>query len=219
MRSDVARLILRDPGYVTSGLLVRQNYTASDVGRPKAEALAARLRTIAPAHTAVEAHVGNAIAGIASQTGAGVIFDCTVSNAVAVALDQSQTSGRLRVPIVQLATDVDTACLGHLTIAGANLGARNAAIDNTLRDRVLADTSLATYAGFWNSDAHPTLVPTTGCSVPTFHGSTADAMAIASTAVTLAAGALAKRIDCGYLWASPHAGLEAPLVAVLGPNA
>ena len=68
----------------------------------------------------------------------------------------------------------------------------------------------ATYSGFWNRDYHPTLIPTTGCSVPTFHGSSSDAMAIAATAVTQAAGALAKRINSGYLWASPTRGSTCP---------
>lgn len=218
VRSGVARLILRDPGYVTSGLLVRQNYAHADVGRPKAEALAERMRTITPGSTVVEEHVGSALAGIPPDTNVNAIFDCTVSNAVAVAVDQLQTSGRLSTPVVQVATDVGSACLGHLTIVGGTDCGQNATVDGALRERVLGDKSLDAYAGFWNRDAQPTLVPTTGCSTPTFHGSSADAMAIAATAVTLAAGALAKRINCGYLWASPHAGLDAPFVAVVGAD-
>ena len=46
VRAGVAEITLRDPGRVTKGLLVRQNYTELDVGRPKAEALADRLRTL-----------------------------------------------------------------------------------------------------------------------------------------------------------------------------
>ena len=45
VRAGARGVILRDPGFVTRGLLVRQNYIEEDVGRPKVEALAERLRT------------------------------------------------------------------------------------------------------------------------------------------------------------------------------
>ncbi len=42
-RAGVKRLILCDPGTVTGGLLVRQNFTENDIGEAKAEALRQRL--------------------------------------------------------------------------------------------------------------------------------------------------------------------------------
>ena len=54
VRAGVATIILRDTGYVTAGLLVRQNFTELDVGRRKVDALADRLRAISDHVTVVE---------------------------------------------------------------------------------------------------------------------------------------------------------------------
>lgn len=84
------RIRARDPAWtangrnsaVTSGLLVRQNYTEPDIGDNKAEALAARMRAISD-RTEVRAVCcplpGN-LAEIA--TSADVIINATVSTAV-----------------------------------------------------------------------------------------------------------------------------------------
>src|SRR6185295_6174271 len=52
IRAGARKVRLVDNGEVTPGVLVRQPYTYAEIGRPKAEALAQRLRTVAPRVTA-----------------------------------------------------------------------------------------------------------------------------------------------------------------------
>ncbi len=114
VRAAVSTITLRDTGYVTTGLLVRQNYTELDVGRPKVDALAGRLRAISD-HITVHPERGIAQAVLGGRVDADVIIDCTVNIGVSVALEQEQSAGRLTVPVVQVATDDDSASLGILT--------------------------------------------------------------------------------------------------------
>jgi tRNA A37 threonylcarbamoyladenosine dehydratase len=46
VRAGAAAIILRDHGYVTKGLLVRQNYIEADVGQRKVDALFHRLELL-----------------------------------------------------------------------------------------------------------------------------------------------------------------------------
>ena len=90
-------------------------------------------------------------------------------------------------------------------------------LDQALRRRAADDRSLAPFLAFWDHDAHPPLTPARGCSVPTFHGSGADAMGIAASAVSVAALALARRVSGGYLLALPHAPFDVPAVTSIAP--
>ncbi|NEE04610.1 ThiF family adenylyltransferase [Phytoactinopolyspora halotolerans] len=210
VRAGVESITLRDPSYVTSGLLVRQNFTELDVGRPKVDALADRLRAISSRANVTPVQ---SFAQTSLQEGtksADVIVDCTVNTAVSAALDQSQAEGGLRTPVVQVATDNETASLGILTVTTGEPGVTTNGIDRALHDAAATDRSLRPYLAFWNPDDHPSLTPTIGCSVPTFHGSAADASAVASTTVTLASTALSRRISGGYLFATAHAPHDVP---------
>ena len=206
VRAGVATIILRDIGYVTAGLLVRQNFTELDLGRRKVDALADRLRAISD-HVIVVERPGLAQAALQSAVDADVIIDCTVNTGVAVAIDEAQASGTLRTPVVQVATDNDSATLGILTVSAGSSAATTNAIDKALRETVANESTLRPYLAFWNRDNHPSLIPTLGCSVPTFHGAATDAGAIAAQAVSLAATALGRGVAAGYLFAaaqSPH---------------
>ena len=214
VRAGAAMIILRDTGYVTAGLLVRQNFTELDVGRRKVDALADRLRAISDQVIVIE-QPGVAQAALQSVVDADVIIDCTVNTGVAVAIDQAQASGTLPTPVMQVATDNDSATLGILTISTGSPAARTNAIDKALRETVAADGTLHPYLAFWNRDSHPSLIPTLGCSVPTFHGAATDTGAIAAQAVSLAATALARRLAAGYLFAAANSPYSVPrLVAV-----
>lgn len=216
VRAGISEITLRDPGYVTAGLLVRQNYTELDVGRSKVDALADRLRTISDR---VVVHTKRALAqsALVAIGSADVIVDCTVNTAVAVALDQRQRTGDLAIPVVQVATDNDTATLGILTVTSGESGVTTDDLDKSLQRAAATAPRLAAYLGFWNPDNHPPLTPTLGCSVPTFHGSSADA-STAATAVTLAASALSRRVATGYLFSSPFSGIDAPHLVAVPPT-
>ncbi len=209
VRAGVITITLRDSGYVTTGLLVRQNYTERDVGRAKVDALADRLRAISDQVT-VHPRRGLAQAALHEGCNADAIVDCTVNTGVAVALDQQQTAGDLPLPVIQVATDNDTATLGILTVTTGEQGCTTNAIDKAMHDAAAADASLNPYLAFWNPDNHAPLTPTVGCSVPTFHGSAADASAIAASAVSLAATALNRGLAGGYLVAAVHTPHNVP---------
>ena len=214
VRAGVTSIILRDTGYVTVGLLVRQNFTELDVGRLKVDALADRLGAISD-RVSVVGRPGLAQAGLSGAIDADVIFDCTVNTGVAVAIDKAQSAGTLSVPVVQVATDNDSATLGILTITTGGQTLTTNRIDTAVHEAVAGDAALGPYQAFWNRDNHPSLTPTLGCSVPTFHGSVADASAVAAQAVSLAATALGRGLACGYLFAAAHSPHGVPkLLAV-----
>lgn len=105
--------MLRDKSVlVWGGLLVRQNYTETDIGEDKAEALAARLRAISD-RTEVRAICSPLPGNLAEiAAAADVIIDATVSTAVgqilaALAADENQYA-----LLAQVATDT---AAGHST--------------------------------------------------------------------------------------------------------
>jgi hypothetical protein len=158
---------------------------------------------------------GLAQVALQSAFDADVIIDCTVNTGVAVAIDEAQASGTLPTPVVQVATDNDSATLGILTVSTGSPAATTNATDKALRETVANESTLRPYLAFWNRDNHPSMIPTLGCSVPTFHGAATDACAIAAQAVSLAATALGRGVAAGYLFAAAHSPHTVPrLVAV-----
>lgn len=211
VRAGVRTIILRDNGYVTKGLLVRQNYTELDVGERKVDALARRIEALSDQVRVVSIH------GLAQQAAndvnnADVLIDCTVNTSVAVTIEENQASGRITIPAAQVATDNDTATLAILTVTSGDSGETTNQIDRVLQQTALARPDLRPFRTFWDPNHHAPLTPTLGCSVPTFNGSSADSCAIASSAVTLAAHALSRSIATGYLLASPHTPYDVPPV-------
>ena len=69
-RAGVAELTLYDRARVTPGILVRQNFSATDINEPKACALARRLRSVAPGASVVP-KVENIVSGTLSSPGMG----------------------------------------------------------------------------------------------------------------------------------------------------
>ncbi len=216
VRAGAREVTLRDPGLVTSGLLVRQNYTEVDVGRPKAEALAERLSRLSDT-CEVTGIAGHAQAGLDEDAeNCDFIFDTTVNTAVNAALDEAQTQETLRVPVIQAATDNQTATLGIVTVTSCTSTTTTAELDQALRRRASSDPCLAPFRTFWDHDAHPPLTPAPGCSVPTFHGSAADAVGITASAISAGALALSRKTAGGYLLAVPHSPFDVPRLTPVG---
>lgn len=210
IRAGASELTLRDPGHVTTGLLIRQNYTEHDVGRPKVDALADRLRAISD-HGRIIPKLGLAQQGIDPvEPSTDLIVDCTVNTAVTVALDTYQANGKLTTPVLQAATDQDTASLGLVTVTDGTPEVTTSSLDRAMHERVAGDPMLTAYSGFWNTATPPPMVPAIGCSIPTFRGSAADVCSVAATAVTLAATALARGVPGGYLFTAAHAPFDIP---------
>ena len=210
VRAGARHVTLRDPAFVTRGLLVRQNYAEDDVGRPKAEALADRLRRLSD-QCEVVGIAGYAQAELSKDAeSCDFIIDTSVNTSVNASIDDAQTQGTMRVPMVQISTDNQTATLGIVTVTDGTPATRTSDLDQALCRQAAADPSLTAFRTFWDHDAHPPLTPARGCSVPTFHGSGADAMGIASSAINVAATALSRQIAGGYLLSLPHSPFELP---------
>jgi len=220
VRAGASRIVLRDNGHVTRGLLVRQNYTEVDVGERKVDALARRLEVLSDRVTARPVH-GLAQLAMDDVNKADILFDCTVNTSVAVTIGQHQAGGRIAIPVAQAATDNDTATLGILTVTTGRRGETTNRIDRYLERIAAGRPDLQSFRRFWDPHHHASLTPTLGCSVPTFHGSSADSCSIAASAVSLASLALSRGIAAGYLLASPHTPYDVPLltsVPVPGPG-
>jgi hypothetical protein len=107
--------------------------------------------------------------------------------------------------LAQVATDTRTGTLGILTVS--SLGADDLGmIDTRAGQAVLADPALEVYQTLWEDslDGHE-LIPTRGCSIPTFHGSAADLAAVAACLVNLLALHLTDPVPGTHLIALPHA--------------
>ena len=89
MRAGAARVIVVDSAAVTPGILVRQPFTDADIGKPKAEVLAERLRAIRPGAD-VTPHVGDIRRLLARDDwhcDADVILDCSANLSVQTKLE------------------------------------------------------------------------------------------------------------------------------------
>jgi hypothetical protein len=184
-RAGAARITLCDPGTVSGGLLVRQNYTESDVGSNKAEALRDRLRLIRDdieidcQPDAIPDHLPE------SLKDADVVIDATISLVIGQLLDRLG-AGVSMPTMAQVATDVRTGTLGIITISPAAGPLRLNEMDRGIGEMVTADGSLEAFHTFWTDVApEDELIPTLGCSVPTFHGSAADMAAVAAVLTSL----------------------------------
>ncbi|MFD9485223.1 ThiF family adenylyltransferase [Streptomyces sp. NPDC059991] len=204
VRAGASQVTVCDPGTVTGGLLVRQNYVEDDVGASKAQALARRLRAV---NDTVAIHVHNgALPDAAALATADVIIDATVSIAVGHILEQLAASEGPHPVLAQVATDTRTGTLGLLSVSTPTTTHGPSRIDTAARKTVLADPALELYHRLWqDTPDDDELVPTRGCSVPTFHGSSADLAAVAGTLATFLGMHLITPGTGTHLVALPHA--------------
>jgi hypothetical protein len=210
-RAGAPNIRLYDDAIVTGGLLVRQDYVEADIGNEKARALAARIRAISD-----RANVSTVTSTSPSDledaiTCADVIIDATISIAVGQALSAVAATERPHAVLAQLATDTSTGTLGILTVSSPRDPDGPAVIDTRAGKTVLADPALEPYHTLWREplDGHE-LIPTRGCSVPTFHGSAADLAAVAACLVNLLAIHLTTPVSGTHLIALPHAPGSGP---------
>lgn len=209
VRAGVSRIALCDPGTITGGLLVRQDFEELDVGEEKAVALAARLQRLSDD---VEVEVADGynpddLAHVAESF--DLIIDATANLAVSRAV--SAIAGPRRCVVAQVATDRENGNIGIATIWPPNATKTIEQIDAEVGERVLADFALEDYHLLWGrGELVNKLVPTRGCSIPTFHGSAADLAAVAGSLLSLVAGHLDTPLAGVHLVALPHSGLAVP---------
>jgi hypothetical protein len=207
-RAGAAHITVCDPGIITGGLLVRQNYVEDDIGHSKADALAARLRAIRDDLTVTVAE-GALPEDSSDFVSADLIIDATISNSITLCLDAFAALPEREALIAQVATDAKSGTLGILNICAPNLQLKPSEIDQNAGRTITSNGELELYHGLWREslDDHE-LIPTRGCSVPTFHGSAADLAAVAATLVSLLGNHLrqtATALSGTHLIALPHA--------------
>ena len=206
-RAGAAEITLRDSKAVGTGLLVRQNYTETDVGLGKAEQLAARLRSIRD-DLKVTPQPGNVLDAIGDgyTTPAHILIDATINVTVAARLDQWVRAASDTPLIAQVATDPRTATLGMLIVADNDVEVGPATIDDSTSSIVRKRSDLEDFHGFWSPlDKSEQLVPAIGCSTPTFHGSAADLAALAGSFVSLIGSHIGAGASGTHLIRSSHA--------------
>ncbi len=206
-RAGASTITVCDPGTVTGGLLVRQNYTEDDIGHAKAQALAARLGDIRDDLTVLVAE-GYVPDDRASFLAADVVIDATVSHSITAYLDALADTER-KALIAQVATDASSGTLGIVNVCAPGATFTPSELDDHAGHSVLAEGGLELYHPLWQEVADDDeLIPTRGCSVPTFHGSAADLAAVAAILVSLIGAHLqqAEAAASGtHLIALPHA--------------
>jgi len=212
-RAGAARIVVRDPGDVGGGLLVRQNYIETDVGANKAERLAERLRQISD-DLAVENYALPAPSGLDRPLPqCDVLIDATVNTGVSAYLDLAaqQNNSKPRPVLAQVATDTRTATLGLLTVWAPNCSYSLEEVDRQAGMIVANDGHLERFHSLWQDPrAGDELVPEPGCSVPTYHGSAADLAAVAASLTSLLAPHLDAGVSGTHLVALPHAAGTGP---------
>jgi hypothetical protein len=109
--------------------------------------------------------------------------------------------------LAQVATDAGSSTLGLLTVSDRVNPAGPYAIDQQTGQQVTANGALEPFHSFWKDvSAQDELIPTRGCSVPTFHGSAADIAAVAASLISLLGSHLASTepVSGTHLIGLPH---------------
>jgi len=209
VRAGAGRVVLCDNGWVSRGLLVRQNYVELDVGDPKVEALARRLREIDD-DVVVEPVHGDVLERMDGTLPAcDVLVDATVSLAVANRMQRAWDRGTARPLVGRMMLDTATATLGMLQSSRPGRAPGPEELDAQAEKHVRSDARLEAYEVFWN-EATNELLPERGCSVPTFHGSAADAAAVAATLTSLLSRQVGGSSSGTHLVALPHTSATVP---------
>lgn len=212
VRAGAKKVVLCDPGTISGGLLIRQNFVEVDVGSPKVEALAQRLRAISD-NVEVATHDG-AIAAEGLRR-ADLIVDATVSVAIGRLLDDFARAHDHHPLLAQVATDPGTGTLGILTVSAPPLRVGPLTIDRKAGEFVGNNGSLEAFQVLWDSTSHrEQIIPTRGCSTPTFHGSAADLAGVAASLTSILGAHLDRRdaLSGTHLISLPH-GEAGPLRA------
>jgi integrative and conjugative element protein (TIGR02256 family) len=184
VRAGAAELAVADNGVVSPGILVRQPYTDTDIGRSKARVLAERLSKI---RTDVEVKpvVGNVRTMLFDTeqdlSEFDLVIDATADASVRSVLERARKDTSVRPPLVTMVIGRD-ASRGLVT---TNLSAATGAGVDAFRKVALHACSGAPGWADVGEDFFPAsprtelFFPEPGCSAPTFVGSAAQTSALA----------------------------------------
>jgi integrative and conjugative element protein (TIGR02256 family) len=202
-RAGAAALHVVDNGLVTPGILVRQPYNHSDIGRPKAEVLAERLSQVRPGFK-VEGRVGNALEVSLrpdhDMSWYDLVIDATADAAVRSAIENKRRADEGTWPTVVTMVIGHDSERGLVTVStpqstGAGASAlRQVALHafaNPMEWGDIADD-------FFPADPRREMFfPEPGCSAPTFLGGSAQTTALAGLLLNEALLALDRHAAVG----------------------
>lgn len=176
-RAGAAAIELVDDGVVAPGLLVRQLFEDSDIGKLKANALSERLSRISPQLETIVS-TENLIPLISTSEAlaeSDLIIDCTASLAVRTALERSLRDVDARPPIAFIAVD-ERASMAVATLSTRNHSGATLDLLRRLKLEACRRPALSKIlAAFWpRNNRGWEFQPEPGCSEPTFVGSHAD---------------------------------------------
>lgn len=192
-RAGVRRLVLRDKGMVTPGILVRQPYIDDDVGKPKVEALKNHLLAIRP-----ELEILSCISNLETELsmgsfdwsdGADLVIDATASELVRRRLEMIWNSSQTRrAPIAALMLDQSAKRL-IIGVVGAEFSGGTWDVFRKAKLKMLSGQNFIMFAdSFFPSEVKQRpFQPEPGCSEPTFIGSAADSASLAAIGLNLIA--------------------------------
>ena len=198
-RAGVAELTLYDYARVNPGILVRQNFSKSEINDAKAEALAQRIQSIAPSVTVItklENVFSRTLSTADWDADVDVVIDATASLRV-----RSKLEARIKdhEPCVPVAAIMFSASAEHAVAVVAPAVYRAGTLDVFRRLGLAAFNRgwLRNWAtAFWTDNAVQGLrQPEPGCSDPTFVASHADVAALSARALNAIAATLAENGD------------------------
>ncbi|MET9617513.1 ThiF family adenylyltransferase [Kitasatospora indigofera] len=189
IRAGAAHVTVADKGLVHPGILVRQPYDDADIGSPKADVLAARLRRIHP-DAGADSLVGD-IANTVLDARAplyDLVIDATADRVVRSLLEQRRAGERHAWP------PVITLMIGHRATNGiaalSPRGASGAGMDILRRLALAAHTDTTGTMSDIAEDFFPATArtalfqPEPGCSDATFTGSAFDVTGLVGQLLT-----------------------------------
>ena len=181
-RAGADKLVLRDKSVVTPGVLVRQPFEDSDIGKSKAVATRERLRRIIPG-LSVDVMEGDILDDPIDQTDRAedvdIVIDATASWTVAQHLEarrRSDAAGRAVIVSMVLGHHAQRSLLyvakGKYTGGAVDLARKT-------KIKTLKHGRLSNFLhDFWPDVPPDSFQPEPGCSEPTFIGSQSEVMGL-----------------------------------------
>lgn len=184
VRAGVKKMTLRDYGTVAPGLLSRQLFEKSDLGKPKSSALKERLKKINP-KVEIEEINGDILSSVLNSAdwtdGADILIDTSASNLIAYKLELVRSKSSRIIPIISLIVD-EKARRGRVTLAKENYSGGTFDIARKCKIETCNNPKLKHFLeAFWPEERRADYFqPEPGCSDITFIGSATDIASLAS---------------------------------------
>ena len=193
VRAGAARLVLVDNGIVKPGILVRQLFEDRDIGKPKALALARRLRRIRP-DLDVEPRICDVLGGPLAEEdwsgGADLVIDATASRPVLAKLERRVAAAARRTAPVMSCVIGHDARDGFVVLAGPGFSGGPEDVCRRVKAVLSDQGELQHFLDEFFPHATRQQIPfqpEPGCSESTFTGSAADVSLLASAMLNAAA--------------------------------